>query len=387
MQVNGVKKMIFVKTDEIKAGMRLARPIYNKSGVLLYERNSKVTANAIGSIKNFGLLGIYVLEPAEPVPPMTKEDVEFERFQTMVGFLIEEELNRILTTGKPLKTQTIVGMITKNYAHLDKKINFNQNLRSRENFTYRHSLNVAILCAMLSHVMNIRIEEQLWTITAALVHDMGKLGVMKELADCDELTEEQRRRLTAAELSAYDIIDKVFADGASIRRICAQSQKILEDCANHNRDSIMRKMVTGAKILAVAGTYDSLTAMQLGKEPVSEIKALKYLMDNPDYFDPEVVMALVRAINILVPGISVELNNGDKALVITENQRNILRPMVLNFRDNRVLDLSDDLIYEDIWIEDIMKTMDNRYIMDIQTLRACGYKVEEPEYAQIKEME
>ena len=377
--------MIFVRANDIKSGMRLARPIYNKNGVLLYERNSKVTENAIGSIKNFGLLGIYVLEPAEPVPPMTKEDIEFERFQTMVGALLEEELNRIVQTGKIYKTQTIVGMITKNYAHLEKKINFNQNLRSREDYTYRHSLNVAILCAMLCHTMNIRIEEQLWTVTAALVHDMGKITINKEIADCDDLTDEKRMRLAQAEVSAYDTIDRVFADGAHIRRICAQSQKILLDVVMKKGDALTLKMVTGAKILAVAGMFDSLTAMQLGKEPMSEIKALKYLMDNPDYFDPEVVMALVRTINFLIPGVSVELNNGDKALVITENKRNILRPMVLNFRDNRVLDLSDDIIYEDIWIEDVMKTMDNRYIMDIQTLRACGYKVEEPEYAQIIE--
>lgn len=379
--------MIFVKANEIKEGMRLARPIYNKSGVLLFERNSRVTANAISSIKNFGLLGIYALEPAEPVPPMTREDIEFERFQTMVGFLIEEELNRILQLGKALKTQTIAGMITKNYGHLDKKINFNQSLRSRENFTYRHSLNVAILCAMLTHTMNLRIEERQMTIVAALVHDIGKLTVLKEVADCDELTEESKRRLTAAEVAAFEKIEKVFADGTGIRRICTQSQRTLEDCENRRNDSHAMKMVTGAKILAVAGTFDSMTAMQLGKEPVSEIKALKYLMDNPDYFDPEVVMALVRSINILIPGISVELNNGDKALVITENKQNILRPMVLNFRDNRVLDLSDDIIYEDIWIEDVMKTMDNRYIMDTKTLRACGYQVEEPEYAQIKEVE
>ncbi len=377
--------MIFVKANEIKVGMRLARPIYNKSGVLLFERNSRVTANAINSIKNFGLLGIYVLEPAEPVPPMTREDVEFERFQTMAGFLLEEELNRILQSGKSLKIQTIAGMITKNYAHLDKKINFNQNLRSREDFTYRHSLNVAILCAMLTHILNVRIEEQQQTIIAAIVHDMGKLTVLKEIADCDELTEEQKQHLTAAEVSAYDKIEKVFVDGTGIRRICAQSQKVLEDYEAGKLDTHSMKMVIGAKVLAVAGMYDSLTAMQIGKEPVSEIKALKYLMDNPDYFDPEVVMALVHAINILIPGVSVELNNGDRALVITENKQNVLRPMVLCFRDNRVLDLSDDVIYEDIWIEDTMKTMDNRYIMDIQTLRDCGYKVDEPEYAQIIE--
>lgn len=223
------------------------------------------------------------------------------------------------------------------------------------------------------------------TIIAALVHDMGKLTVIKDVADCDELTEEKKMRLTVAELSAYSTIERVFTDGTAIKRICAQSQRLLEACENQNDDIGDMKLVTGAGILAVAGMYDSLTAMQIGKEPVSEIKAIKYLMDNPDYFDPEIVAALVSAINVLTPGVSVELNNGDKALVITENKTNILRPMILNFRDNRVLDLSDDIVYEDIWIEDIMKTMDNRYIMDIPTLRACGFAVEEPEYVQVKE--
>ncbi len=372
--------MIFVRTDDIKEGMRLARPIYNRNGVLLYERNSKISQNAIGSIRNFGLLGIYVLEPAEPVPPMTKEDIEFERFQTMVSFLIEEELERIRVSGKTMKMQTIVAMITKNYANLNKKINFNQNLRSRENYTYRHSLNVAILCALISHVMKLKVDEQMSVIIAALIHDMGKLSVLKEAADCDELTAEQKQKLDFAEVSVYNDFESVFPDGTNIKRICAQSQKVLEACENHSKDINVSKLVPGAKILAVAGLYDSMTAMQIGKEPVSEIKALKYLMANPDYFEPEVVMALVRSINILIPGVSVELNTGDKALVIMENKQNVLRPMILNFRDNRVLDLYDDLVFEDIWIEDIMKTMDNRHIIDVKTLREYGYIVDEPEY-------
>lgn len=376
--------MIFVKTDDIKEGMRLARPIYNRNGVLLYERNSKVSQNAIGSIRNFGLLGIYVLEPAEPVPPMTKEDIEFERFQTMVSFLIEEELERIRVSGKAMKMQTIVAMITKNYANLDKKINFNQNLRSRENYTYRHSLNVAILCALISHVMKLKVDEQMSVIIAALVHDMGKLSVVKEAADCDELNEEQKRKLDLAEVSVYNDFETVFPDGINIKRICAQSQKVLEACENRSKDINVSKLVTGAKILAVAGLYDSMTAMQIGKAPVSEIKTLKYLMANPDYFDPEVVMALVRSINILIPGVSVELNTGDKALVILENKQNVLRPMILSFRDNKVLDLYDDVVFEDIWIEDIMKTMDNRHIIDVKTLREYGYIVDEPEYVQVK---
>ena len=118
--------MIFVKSDDLKTGMRIARPIYNKNGVLLYERNSKLTVQGMNSIKNFGLLGIFVLEPAEPVPPMTKDDIEFERFQTMCVFSIQEELDQIIRNSRYAKIQTIVANIIKNYGHLDRKISFQQ---------------------------------------------------------------------------------------------------------------------------------------------------------------------------------------------------------------------------------------------------------------------
>ena len=78
--------MIFVKKDDLKTGMRLARPIYNKNGVLLYERNSKLTAQGLNSIKNFGLLGAFVLEPAAPGAPLTRDDIAFERFETLLVF-------------------------------------------------------------------------------------------------------------------------------------------------------------------------------------------------------------------------------------------------------------------------------------------------------------
>ena len=55
--------MLFVKREDLKTGMRLARPIYNNNGVLLFERNSKLTQQGIESIRNFGLIGIFVLEP------------------------------------------------------------------------------------------------------------------------------------------------------------------------------------------------------------------------------------------------------------------------------------------------------------------------------------
>ena len=167
--------MHFVRTEDLKTGMRLARPVYNKKSILLFDRNSLLSLQAIESIRNFGLIGVYVLEPAEPLPPLTQEDLEFERFQIQAVSAIEEEQDRILKTRKQNRTQSIADMVIRNYGHLDEKINFYQNLRSREDYFSRHSLNVAILCAMITHVMNIRREEQYHTVCAAILHDMGRI--------------------------------------------------------------------------------------------------------------------------------------------------------------------------------------------------------------------
>ncbi len=356
--------MIFVKRDDLKTGMRLARPIYNKNGVLLYERNSKLTAQSINSIKNFGLIGIFVLEPAEPVPPMTRDDIEFERFQTMCVFSIREELDNILLKSKTAKMQVLTSNVIRYYGHLDRKVTFMQNLRSKDDYIYKHSLNVAILCALITHTMNLSVSEQLDTVTAAVVHDIGKLSAPKEILLQDEWTDAEKERIKAAEIAGFGLIEHVFASSPNIKRICVQTQNNRE-CREKGKENDISKMVMGAKVLSVAETFDTMTAVQIDAvEASSEVAALKFLQENYKYFDEKVVSALCKSINILFPGVSVELNTGAKALVLVENPVNILKPLVLTFGDNRLIDLGNHAYDGHMEIKDVMKTMDNRIKLD-----------------------
>ncbi|MCR5256386.1 MAG: HD domain-containing protein [Acetatifactor sp.] len=361
--------MQFVKAEDLKMGMRLARPIYSKKGVLLFDRNSKLTTNAIESVKNFGLLGIYILEPAEPLPPMTEEDFEFERFQTMVIFSIQEAVSKILSNQKQNKIQVINSMILKNYGHNEGKINFYQNLRSTEDYVYRHSLNVAILCALITHKMNIKREDQTQIINAAIMHDIGKIKLDSDIVYRDDLTEDEASRLYTAQMQGSNIIEDTFIDGLAVKRICQQAAK-----QEHDGGALDSRTVLGAKVLLVANKYDELTAMSLGGDRKSEVLAIKTLLAHPETYDKEVVNALINSVNILTPGVSIELSTGEKALVLAENRGDMLRPMVLCFSDNSILDLSLR-VNHDIEVMDIMKTLDNRYIMDVDSLRSAGYKI------------
>lgn len=335
--------MQFKKIDELRPGMRLARPIYNKNGVLLFERDSKITAQGIANIANFGLIGLFILEPAEPCPPMTLEDIEFERFQTINVFSLMDEVDKIKTQGKSLKLQIIVSNIIKNYGHLETKINFNQNLRSEEDARFKHALNVAILDAMMCNKLNVKIEERLDIVTAGLL--AGNVP--------------------------SEIVEKMFSNEPNIKRFIAQKEKILEGCDLGAMDSSI-KLMDGGKINAVATVYDDMTAMKVGAVPESEVATIRYLYSKPDFFDRKIVNALVDSINILVPGVCVELNTGSKALVLNENKYDLFRPMVLSFDGNEIIDLSNRGVYGDLEIKDIMKTMDNRHVIDTDALKNFG---------------
>lgn len=313
-------------------------------------------------MKNFGLLGMYILDPSEPLPPMSEEDLEFERFQTMTVFSIQAELDRILQSGKQSRLQTVVSTIIKKYGHLKNKINFYQNLRSKDDYVCSHSLNVAMLCAMMTHVMNLRVDEQFQTVEAAILHDLGKQKLSKEVLFKQEKAPDDEDRIYREQLAALDVLDD-FSEGAGVKRICMQALRAQREFTVNGRIDTNDKMTMGAKILIVANRYDEETAMDLTGRAESEVKALQEFYDYPSLYDPKAVDALVRSVNILFAGVSVELSTGEKALVLAENPQDILRPMVLNFRDNTILDLSLRSNAK-IKIVDITKTLDNRYVMD-----------------------
>ena len=175
--------MQFVRSQDLKPGMRLAKPIYNKMGVLLYERNTKLTLQSINSIDNFGLIGIFILEPAEPVPPLSKEDLEFEQFQTIYMFKLKDCMDKLLAQKNIPAITELAQNIYTHYGALDHKLNFTQNLRSSADFVYKHSISVAILSAMIANEMHIEPEDSQSLIAASLLSDFGYLSVPKSILD------------------------------------------------------------------------------------------------------------------------------------------------------------------------------------------------------------
>lgn len=347
--------MLFIRPEELKNGMRLARPVYNDKGVLLYDINTKLTRQRLDGIRNFGLLGVYVLEPAEPAPVLTAEDMEFERFQAVAVAELRKEMADMIAGNGVKSIQKLSEEIIKRYGKEHGKINFLKSLRSSEDQVYKHSLSVGILCAIISVNMGLSYMEQVNIVTAALIHEIGRAMIpAKILKKGADLSEEDAYTINRCEIEGNELIQNDY-NIPSITRIIV-SQNFKEISGKSPSDA---KLLEGTKVLMVADVFDTLTAMSIDGEPYSDVVAVKYLLSKEDRYDEKAVGALLKGINILNPGVCVELNNGEKGLVISENKDNVLKPVVLSFKGNKVYDL-DSKDGAGINIQDVMKSMDER---------------------------
>lgn len=362
--------MQFVKTADLKPGMRLAKPIYNKMGVLLYERDTKLTIQGINSIENFGLIGIFILEPAEPLPPLSREDLEFEQFQTIYMFKLKDNMDKLADNHVPETLLSLVDDIQLHYGGLDHKLNFTQTLRSSADFVYKHSISVAILAAMIANEMQIPEQDCRALLTAALLYDFGYLYVPHAVLDKgDDLSESDKNFIQMNLERGYEAIrphyeecDLPKASLEIIQQIIFQKSQTLK--IKDPSDNIRLLY----DILKTADQFDRLTAMNINNPPISEVAAMTFLRKHSRTYNPRVVAALAECIHILPTGACVDLSDGEKALVLVENAADFTRPMILKFSNNMIYDLSDPVIGDSLRIVDIMKTMDNRIAIDQESL-------------------
>lgn len=365
--------MKFVPSDELKPGMRLAKPIYNKNGVLLFDRDTRLTLPGINSISNFGLIGIYILEPAEPLPPLTKEDIEFEQSQTVYMFKLRNVLDQIERKEKlGTELRSLIDDILLKYGSLSYRVNFNQNLRSADDFVYKHAISTAILCALISHKLGMTKRIQQIIVATALLYSIGYRFVPHHilLKEENELTEADK-----------DTIQNSLEKGLSCLYMYNMEYEFMKKAitlceyyifSTSSSKSIKRpdpSLITLMNILKVADVFDQTTGMKLNHTPESEIAAMRKLEEDPEHFDAKIVKALAQCIHIVPAGASVDLSTKEKAIVIEENNANYLHPLLLNLTSFQLINLQDPKEAQRVQIVDLMKTMDNRIAIDEETLK------------------
>jgi putative nucleotidyltransferase with HDIG domain len=136
---------------------------------------------------------------------------------------------------------------------------FSQVIDAKSPWTYRHSEGVARIASGIAEVMDFSHEEVRHIRRAALVHDVGKLGISNLILDKPgKLTPEEITEMRRHTMYTHQILSQVqgFKDLADLA--AAHHEQL--DGKGYHRGLDASQLSVPARILAVADIYEALTA-------------------------------------------------------------------------------------------------------------------------------
>ena len=153
---------------------------------------------------------------------------------------------------------------------------FAEIIDSKSPFTYQHSTNVAKYARATAYELSFEKHEVRVLNRAALLHDVGKLGVSSQILDKDgPLTPEERTEMQKHPLYTWEILRRVGAFSAFARTAALHHEKL--DGSGYPWGVRGEDLDIPARILCVADMYEALTANRPYRAGLSRETALQII--------------------------------------------------------------------------------------------------------------
>ncbi len=162
---------------------------------------------------------------------------------------------------------------------------------SVDRHTQSHSYRVSVIASMIAEEMSCPDEEVENVRVAALLHDLGKLGVSSEvLLNIRRLTSDEREHIKTHARRGADILEPLGGKVLDILPFILYHHEKYDGSGYHHMTG--GDIPLGARIIAVADVFDALISDRPYRKGVSPLQAKKEITENAGtHFDPEVMRA------------------------------------------------------------------------------------------------
>lgn len=334
--------MRYMPMARVKKGMVLGQDIYDGEGRLLLGRHLILNNDYIQQLLSLGFPGIYVDDDFTEdlmIPQVIRPELKREALKMVHDLFLD---NKNLPMEQHNLQEIVMNVMEEVLNNGDVMCNM-LDIKTYHDYTYFHSVNVAVLSAMIGAACNMNKKELNILTTAALLHDVGKRFVESEVLNVRRtLTEEERILIVQHPKLGYDFLKDNFEFPPEVYTSVLEHHEWYNGCGYPMRKS-GSEIPIYARIIKLADVYDALTSRLPYHEPVSPSEAVEYIMANAGAeFDPELVDVFLRKIAVYPVGCEVILSDGRTAVVMENYREFILRPKVKIIPGGEVIDLKSD---------------------------------------------
>jgi putative nucleotidyltransferase with HDIG domain len=340
--VEAREQIVWVPISEVRLGMYV-HPLSRESFLLSQIRS-------LDDLRSSGVKGLFVdMARSKPEPrrrtssasvhPAFKSDTRAEAFARAAKTLaiVKAPVARLLNEARlgcavsNKEIGPIVAEITNSVAANPSAIISLARIRTKDGFTYAHSIAVCALMANLAQRMGMDRSSQEELAVAGLLHDVGKLMVPDEVLN-------KPGALTASEL---DVMRSHVLQGHEVLlRGSGIPQVALDVCLHHHEKIdgsgyphrlVDHQISLAAKMGAVCDVYDAITSNRPYKEAWAPSECLADMFIWQGHFDQKVLSAFIKSVGIYPVGSLLRMSSGHLALVLDQHDGDLTRPLVRLF--------------------------------------------------------
>lgn len=325
--------MRFVPIAHLKPNMVVDKAIFGANDRVLLNKGVTLTKEYIKELDKRGVAGAYIKDTISSHIVVT-EAISNELRAKAVKSLRDFNFEATIELSKNIVEQ-LLSLDTIMFDLID--------LRTFDDYTYRHSVNVAVLATIVAIGMNYSFDDLTDLCLSALLHDIGKLQIPPEILNKPgKLTEEEYTLVKTHPSLAYELVKDRW-DISSTTKIGILCHHENADGSGYPYGLKDTKIHRFARIIHVADVYDALTSKRPYKDPYSPSDATEFIMGScGTLFDRDTVEVFIGHVPIYPKGTTVILSDGNKAIVSENFKYNTLRPKVVVESTGVELDLCND---------------------------------------------
>ncbi len=310
--------MLKLDTSQLKPGMVLSDDVESiKSGAILVSKGTVLNKRIIRRIHNQGVKYAFVYDPDEDAEDIKQNSliIRYEKLSDKVEDVFSDvKIGKkiILTEINDELDDLIVEIIQHNNI-----LGRLRQLEEKDDYTFNHSLNVAMLAIMIGKWLNYS-EKQIKQIAlTGLFHDIGKLKISDNiLQKPGELTIEEREIMMKHPIYSYNVLLDTIGISKNILLGVLQHHE-REDGSGYPYGIKGDKIHEYAKIIAICDVYDALTSDRNYRKKVSPFYAAEILEEQSfGILDPYITRLFLNKISEFYVGCEVLLSNNEIGKII-----------------------------------------------------------------------
>lgn len=320
--------------DDVKPGMEIAGSLIADNDKFALGEGTVLTASLIERLKGWGVEVIdirQVIDTGEKeAPPLTEkqEVVSGEYNDTVVTLKRSFETIRFFKQVPLKEMRELADSSLEPFINTSGILNHLQVVRRQDDYTFHHSIDVAVLCGVVGRWLGYRGDELKDLVLAGLLHDIGKTQIPLEiLRKPGKLSPTEMDVMRLHTTRGFNLVKELDLPASVTYAILQHHER--EDGSGYPLQVKGDKIHPFAKVVAVLDIYDAMTSDKVYSKKTTPFAAVEALMrDMYDKLDPNICTVFLNNVRDYFIGNVVLLSDGREAEVVYLGKFISARPVV-----------------------------------------------------------